>query len=86
MAAQRFMQNTRWCPFKIKKLCPAPQYWSITYQLIPLSAQQISLDSPFKMLLAVSELTKNVSELAISGLRKKLEVATSDDFINGRAK
>jgi hypothetical protein len=24
VAAKRFMQNTRWCPFKIKKYCPAP--------------------------------------------------------------
>jgi hypothetical protein len=26
VAAKGFMQNTRWCPFKIKKYCPAPQY------------------------------------------------------------
>jgi hypothetical protein len=26
VAAKRFMRNTRECPFKIKKLCPAPQY------------------------------------------------------------
>jgi hypothetical protein len=26
VAAKHFMQITRWCPFKIKKKCPAPQY------------------------------------------------------------
>jgi hypothetical protein len=26
VGVKRFMRNTRWRPFKIKKYCPAPQY------------------------------------------------------------
>jgi hypothetical protein len=35
-AAKRFLQNSIWRPFKIKKECPAPQHYSNTCRLIPI--------------------------------------------------
>jgi hypothetical protein len=64
VAAKCLIRNTRKCPFKIKKLCPAPQYWSITHRLIPLSwnPPQFSLDNTFNTF-CKRKFIKNVHKL-----------------------